>query len=639
MTVDHSQEVSAPMRDAIEAADPATLLLSLVHATGDVSLLDRFGPSFERVVRYSRPTIEASPEAAREIRDLALQVLPGIDEPAIHVPDEALFKKMASFVTLEDTLSDQYVPYLLEMCGFEWARPEFDESVPNDLKVIIIGGGMSGMATAIRLGRAGIDWQLFEAAGDFGGTWYRTNYPGVAVDTPSHFYSFSFELNPKWTRYYPQSTEYQRYMLDVAEKYKLYDNTSFRTKVNTCTWDEEAAEWVVEVVDADGNTATHRANAVVSALGYLNTPKRPNIPGEEKFTGRIMHSAEWDETVDLAGKKVAVVGTGATAIQLVAELTPQVGQMTVVQRQPHWVFKNAAVGESVPEAQRWALEHIPYYHQWYRVKIHWFAGDINVHMVTVDPEWVKNNPHSISEANELRRQAGLQYLEESFADRPDLKAQLTPDYPPFGKRPVMDPGFFDALKQPHVKMVTGGMKEYTENGLLLDTGIEVEADVIVLATGYNLLWHSSVEVIGRDGVSLNQVWENGENPFAHRGQMVPGFPNFFNLAGPNEGSNHGGGHNVNAEVDAQFVTASMQWLQQQDAAAMEPTQEAFEAFDAELQKQLATKIWMFPSTATTYYTNKAGRVILPYPGLMVERWTEQRKPIPSEYRLTPRKAD
>lgn len=311
----------------------------------------------------------------------------------------------------------------------------------------MIGAGMTGMAAATKLAEAGYDYVVVEKNPEVGGTWYENRYPGVGVDTPSHFYSFSWEIWPDWQHYHPQGADMQRYMVEVADKYDLRRKMRFGTTVETLVYDEATSTWRVTVRGADGTAEELVVNAVINGHGPVNRFKWPDIPGLADFNGPVVHTAAWPEDLDLAGKRVAVIGSAASAAQLVGAIAPEVAALNVYQRTPHWVIFNPEIAHAVDEGMKWALKHIPTFKEWFRFKVYWAAADGLFANVLQDPAWAGNDL-AVSELNEMTRQYALSYMQQKFAQRPDLIAKLTPDFPIFSKRIVLDNGWFDALLRP-----------------------------------------------------------------------------------------------------------------------------------------------------------------------------------------------
>ncbi|MEU6259601.1 NAD(P)/FAD-dependent oxidoreductase [Streptomyces sp. NPDC047043] len=625
---------------AIDAVEPGPLLMTLVHLTDDRALLTEFRERIaaakaarpERVLRPGEYPEEVVDEVRRRAHDI-LPRLPGGLVPSLRVPDEELFMEMVRVAT-DDTVGPEYGPYLREQGGFA-GLPEsapVHRPVPPGFRVAVVGAGMIGINAAVKLAEAGFEYRVFEAGDDIGGTWARNTYPGAAVDTPSHFYSYSFELNPEWTKFYPTGPEYLRYLHHVADKYKIRDDIALSHRVLGCAWVDERQIWRVTVAGPDGATEVYEANAVITATGVLNSAYVPEVPGRESFAGATMHTAEWDDSVDLDGKRVVVLGTGCTSVQVVASLAGRAGHLDVVFRQPHWIAPERNVISRVDDATRWAMRHVPYYQQWYRLVTHWFTADKSFAIPRIDEEWYATHVSS-SPANDVLMRICLQHLHEELGDRPDLVEMLTPDFPPFAKRIVKDPGFLAALRRDDVALHRASFERIEPAGVRLTSGDFLPADVIIWATGFRLEYLGFLDVVGRDGVTLAERWDGGRDPRAHLGVTVPGFPNFFVTAGPNAAPNHGGGHNVTSEEHVHYVIECLRHLVDHGYTAMEPTPEATREYNERVDAELDRTVWQHPGTANGYYRNTAGRAWVTCPWRLVDYWTMLRAPDPESLLL------
>ncbi|WP_068165996.1 flavin-containing monooxygenase [Rhodococcus phenolicus] len=644
MSVD--SDAGAESRDsslaaAIDVCDPAPLLMSLVHVTGDLGLLDEFGARLtigEPGNHYRTGTRPAVPpgqypaDVVADIRARAHELLTPDMVDRLGVPDRETFLHMAKVATSE-RVDEEFVPILLEQAGFVLGERCVPVTVtpPTDFSVIVIGAGIVGVNAAIKLGDAGFTYRVFESRDEIGGTWSRNTYPGAAVDTPSHYYSYSFELNPDWSKYYPSGTEYQRYLKGVVDTYGIAENISFRTRVLSACWLDDQHVWEVTTESADGSREVHRAKAVVTALGMLNSPNIPDVEGLDSFGGTVVHTADWDEDLDLTGKRVIVLGTGCTSVQVVASIVDKVKALDVVVRSPHWIVPEKSVVNDVPDGEKWALAHIPRYHEWFRLRSYWFASDNLYTLPRIDPEWAKTH-FSASPANEMVLETARNYLQASFADRPDLIEKLTPDFRPYGKRIVKDPGFFKALTREHVTLHRASFERVTTDGVITTEGRFVPADVIILATGFELEFTTSIDISGRDGRTLADLWKNGDDPRAYLGIQVSGFPNLFVTAGPNSAPNHGAGHNILSEEHVHYIIECLQYLLENGHDAMDVRQDVLDEYNRKVDEALDKTVWVHPGTNVNgYYRNSQGRAVVPCPWRLVDYWTLLREPNPDAF--------
>ena len=626
---------------AIDVCDPAPLLMSLIHATGDTTLLDEFAPRltigepgnhYRTGTRPTTPPGQYPDDVVADIRARAHELLTPDAEDRLGVPEPELFLRMATVATSE-RVDEEFVPILREQAGFvlsERCVPVTRKPAP-EFSVIVIGAGIVGINAAIKLGEAGFTYRVFEARDEIGGTWSRNTYPGAAVDTPSHYYSYSFELNPGWSKYYPTGTEYQKYLKGVVDTYGIAENISFRTRVQSARWLDDQHVWEVTVESVDGTREVHRAKAVVTALGMLNSPNIPDVDGMDTFRGTVVHTAEWDENLDLTGKRVVVLGTGCTSVQVVASIVDRVESLDVVVRSPHWIVPEKAVVNEVPDGEKWALAHLPRYHEWFRLRSYWFASDNLYVMPRIDPEWAKTH-FSASPANEMVLQTALNHLHANFPDRPDLVEKLTPDFRPYSKRIVKDPGFYAALTRDHVTLHRASFREVTPEGVVTTEGEFVPADVIVLATGFKLEFTTSIDIVGTGGRTLAEQWKGGDDPRAYLGIQVSGFPNLFVTAGPNSAPNHGAGHNILSEEHVHYIVECLQYLVENGHDAMDVRQDVLDEYNRRVDEALDKTVWVHPGAETNgYYRNSEGRAVVPCPWRLVDYWTLLREPHPDHF--------
>jgi 4-hydroxyacetophenone monooxygenase len=357
----------------------------------------------------------------------------------------------------------------------------------------------------------------------------------------------------------------------------------------------------------------------------------PNIPGIESFQGVITHTAGYDESIELKGKKVAVIGTGASSAQVVANIAGEVGEMVVFMRSKHWMINNPEVTKVVPDAVKWAMRHIPNYKEWFRFRVFWFAADGLYPNVLMDPAWPKDSP-AVSALNEQIRQYALSHMHKKLEGRPDLIEKLTPDFPIFSKRIVMDAGWFDALRQPNVTLEDTAIEAITPTGVRMKNGTEYAFDVIICATGFrHAKLVDELPITGRLGHVLAEEWADEEER-AYLGTMVPGYPNYFISCGPNAGPNHAGGLNLVSEAQVHYFIECLDFMRANGAKTIEPTPEAFAAHNARIDDQMKQMIWSHPK-AHSYYRNSKGRPVGPWPWRLVDFWNTMRSPRADDFRL------
>ena len=536
-------------------------------------------------------------------------------------------------IALGSEVDDEQVDLLLEQGGFHRSQPTLPRTVPipDTVNIAIIGAGIAGMSVALAAAAEGVSYEIFDRNEEVGGTWLTTTYPGIGVDTPSAYYSLSWEVNPDWSNYYPQGAEYQRYLVALADKYKLRERTRFGTEVDALWWDAERNQWQIHSVDADGRRDVSYASVVVTAAGYLNRPRWPDVQGRETFAGTSIHSAQWDSSLDLTGKKVAIIGAGCTAVQIVDACVDQVDHLTVFQRQPHWVAPRKRPTDEVPAHRRYLGRHLPYYANWNRLKSYWGTADNNYPVILQDPEWAKDHL-SISAANDVLLQMCLEYIEQTFGKDTELAKKVTPDFAPYGKRIIRDPGgYYAALTRDHVDVEASEPAEVNAKGIVTQDGRQIDLDVIIYATGYYLDFLSTIDIRGRDGKKLAEEW--GDSPRAYRGGTVPGFPNLFTMSAPNYSPGHGAGANFSMEVLAHYIIECLQLMALRGATTMEVTQRAYEDYVAAIDEAMSGTVWCHTPNAHTYYRSGSGRVVVATPYRLVDVWHQHRAPIEEDFTL------
>lgn len=621
------------LRQALEEGETHTLLMTYVHLSGDEEMLDQFAPHLKSPYAYPPEAIPA--ELREELRAKLLHVLTSPDAVLHDEPSEALMHRMMA-VGLAEEVDPEFLPLLYDQIGFREELPRRDrtdrKAPASDFKVLVIGAGMTGMAAGIKLEEAGYDWVIIEKNEEVGGTWWENRYPGVGVDTPSHFYSFSFALNPEWNNYHPQGADMFAYLKRVADDYDLRARTRFNTTVEKLVWDDAACVWNVTVRKPDGSEDVIRANAVINGHGPVNRLKWPNVPGLDSFAGIRQHTATWDTSIDLKGKRVGVIGTGASAAQFIPAVADEVSELHVFQRSRHWVMPSPAGDDLVSDGVKFAMRHIPHYLEWYRFRIYWYAADGLYPNVLLDPEWPKDSP-SVSAVNEAMRQFAIGYLEKTFADRPDLKEKLTPGFPVFSKRIILDRGpYFPAYLKPHVHLEQETIDRVTPTGIVLKDGREIELDVLVCATGFDVAnMMGKLEIIGAGGKKLRDEWGT-EDPRAYFGMMIPGFPNYFHTVGPNSAPNHAAGQNLISECQVNYAIECLDWINERGKQALQPTAGAFDAWQDKVERQMVNMIWSHPR-AYSYYNNSQKRNFLSWPWRLVDFWNQCRGPRHADFDL------
>ncbi len=617
---------------ALDEANVPTLLAAYAYLSHDLDFLESFAAHIRPAFSY--PPTEIPEALADELRLKLRRLLATGEGLARGEASDALVQRIMS-VTVGEPVEDEFIELVYDQCGF---RPWVDRSKQPDrpassaeFKVLVIGAGMTGMAAATKLREAGYDFVVIEKNAEVGGTWYENRYPGVGVDTPSHFYSFSWEIWPDWQHYHPHGADMQRYMTGVADKYDMRRDIRFNTTVESLVWDEKACTWTVTARNADGSTEALVVNAVINGHGPVNRMKMPDIAGLSDFTGPVVHTAAYPADLDVKGKRVAVIGTGASSAQLCGAIASEVAQLTVYQRTKHWVINNPEIAHEVSEGMRWALGNIPTFKEWFRFRVYWAAADGLFSNVLKDPAWA-DNMLAVSEGNEMTRQYALSYMHQRFADRPDLIEKLTPDFPIFSKRIILDNGWFDALARPNVHLENQAIARILPNGIEAKDGSVFDCDVVICATGFNVSQMVGNLVIkGVDGRDLGEEW-GAEDPRSYLGMCVPGFPNYFHTVGPNSAPNHAAGQNLISEAQVNWIIEALDRINEAGARAFEVEQDAFDAWNRKVDARMPEMIWTHPR-ANSYYNNSKGRVFLSWPWRLVDFFNATRRPETGSYRL------
>jgi len=468
-------------------------------------------------------------------------------------------------------------------------------SAPERTRVAIIGTGFSGLATAIRLERAGArDFVLLERGTQLGGTWRDNDYPGCACDVPAHLYSFSFEPNPDWSSAYAPQAEIRAYIERCVARYGVGDRIRFSADVVAAELDEARAEWTLTC--ADGRTVV--ADFVVAAVGGLSRPFVPRLPGLERFAGRTWHSAAWDHGAPIDGKTVAVIGTGASAIQFVPRIAPRAARLLLFQRTPAWVLPRDDRTFSALERR---LFRIPPYRWLYRQRLYWSHEARSVPF-TRAPSLLR-----------WAQRTAIEHLRSQVSD-PELVRRLTPSYVMGCKRILLSDDYYPAVARPNVELVTDPIREVTAGGLVTADGSDYPAHAIAFGTGFDVHdYLGRLRVVGRGGAELSERWQRRAE--SHLGTMVPGFPNFFTMIGPNTGL----GHNsiiFMAECQVRYILSCLRAMERSGACLVEPREDVFRRYNEAVQARLRRTVWT--TGCQSWYLNQDGVNTTLWPGSTAE---------------------
>ncbi|MCU1502787.1 MAG: monooxygenase [Ilumatobacteraceae bacterium] len=637
----HVHDDPASWAPALEIANVPTLLMVLVQLTGERKWLEPpYRPQRARGMG-DNDTGGLAEDVQREIRDAALEAITAwrAGRPmAIPEPSPELLVEMLG-CAMGETVPPEYGPMIaaqLQVQGLEDVVPAEQQPthVPDGFEVLVIGAGASGLCAAFNLQRNGIPFRIIEKNATVGGTWWENRYPGAGVDTPNHLYSFSF-ASYDWTKYFVLRDELHDYLEHVADQLDVRPNIAFQTEVEAAVYDEPAQRWSVTVRHADGSREVLRPNVVISGVGIFNPLKYPDIPGLDSFRGPLFHTAQWPDDLDLTGKRVAIIGNGASAMQTGPAVQGQVASLTIFQRSTQWAAPFEQFGRLVPDPLRALLRDVPLYRGWYRVRLGWTFNDRVFPALHKDPDW-EHPERSLNATNDAHREYFTQYILSELGERTDLVDKVVPTYPPFGKRMLMDNGWFRMLTKDNVELVTDRIGEITPTGVRLEDGTAYEFDVIVIATGFDVLrFITSYETRGRSGRTLREVWDD-DDARAYLGLTIPDFPNFFTLYGPNTQAGHGGSLIFIVEMQMHYVMDVLRQMLDNDIGAVECRQDVHDVYNEGIDEAHEHMVWTHPGMQT-YYRNDRGRIVVNLPYRNVDMFANTRHANLDEYVVEPRR--
>lgn len=629
---------AARLRTAVAAGNVPTLLAVLVHLTRDQRWLDdRFRPSRSRGMDDNR-TGGLPDDVQEEVRLGVVAAVEqwhagGAEAPSPLTPDE--LTALMNFTTGE-TVPAEFAPMMHEIVHGEAEQPAPPRPADTHLSAIVVGAGIAGMLASTRLAEAGVPHVVLEKNAEVGGSWWENRYPGAGVDTPSYLYSLS-TFDHDWSTHFGKRDEVQGYLEAFADAHDVRRRVRFGVEVTEASYDEARQQWDVTTRDADGGTEQLSARLLISAVGLLNRPKVPALPGLDTFTGPLFHSAQWPAELDapdaLAGKRVAIVGAGASAMQIGPAIVDRVGSLTVFQRSPQWIAPNDDYFSPVDDDVHWLMAHVPGYRGWYRARLSWIFNDKVHPSLQVDPDWPEEKA-SINATNHGHRQFYERYLRDQLDGRPDLVDKSLPDYPPFGKRMLLDNGWYDMLRRPQVDLVTEGVAAVTPTGLVDTAGVEREFDVVVLATGFqSVRFLHPMEVVGRSGRSTREVWGD-HDARAYLGMTVPDFPNLFVMTGPNTALGHGGSFITILECQVRYIMDAVATMAEHHLGALEVREDVNDRYNDAVDEAHARMVWTHPAM-DNWYRNDAGRVVAVLPWRIIDYWTMTRRIDLADFRTEP----
>ena len=621
---------------ALAEANIPTLACVLLHLTGDRRWIEgRYVPS--RVRGLDDNDSGGFPDAVQdEIRQAARAALKDWFDgkpPLLANPSDALLVEMMS-VSLGEEVPADYAPMIRNDLALASAadEPHDDIAPPPGFTALIIGAGISGLCAAIELARAGIPYTIVERRQSLGGVWFDNRYPGAACDVPSHLYSFSFAPHD-WSRFFADSREINKYLDSVADDYNVRRHIRFGLEVTEARFDEASGEWQAEVVSASGGRETLRANMLISGVGAFNKPRIPDVPGLDSFKGPSFHTAQYpDAGLDLAGSNVVLVGNGASAMQVAPAIVDQVAALTIIQRTPQWTAPFPKFGQKIPDALRLLLEKVPLYRRWYRLRLSWAFNDKLYEALTQDPDW-NGEGRSINAINDMHRKGLTAYAISELGEAQHLLPQVLPEYPPFGKRMLLDNGWYRTLARDKVTLVSAGVSEVRPDAVVTSDGGVHKADVIIWATGFdvvNLL--APMKIVGVGGRELHDDWD-GDDARAYLGTVVPGYPNFFCLYGPNTQFGHGGSLITVLDRQMHYVMSLLRKMFASGFSQVEVRQDVHDAYNAKVDATHQQMVWTYPGVET-YYKNSKGRIVVNNPFRILDVWRMTEAADLDEYRGT-----
>lgn len=633
-------ESDAELERVARSAELPVLLVALAAALDDPSILsEELRPPLTPMDTAPVPHGGMTPQQQERAIDVALAGLKRLRDEGITgvgvLSDERRLELLGFLSGGRDEWADM-LSHELALAPAHGGKPDWrvEEVAPDrEFPVLVVGAGVGGVAAAYRIAQTGLPYVHIEAGGALGGTWAKNTYPGVRLDTPTFGYSYSFAQRGDWPHQFAEGGEIADYLNEVVDRAGLRDAIEFDTRLSRLRWDDADGVWEATTIDRDGVEKVRRFAAVVSGLGLLDRPHIPEFEGASRFHGDTMHSQEWDHGVDLTGKNVVVIGTGASAYQIVPAIVDQVGSLTVFQRSAPWMLPAPNYHDEVGEVFTWLVDKVPHFAQWFRLWVILTGIEGRAHTVTVEDDW-DGAPLSISRKNQELRDYLTSRIEEQLESRPDLLRIAIPGYPPGAKRMLRDNGVWArALLDPKTTVVTSGIARFTETEIIDGEGVGHPADVVIYATGFRPSeFLEAIEVTGRGGVSLHQFWAG--NARAYNGITVPGFPNLFLIYGPNVGGVVQGSLHFMIERAAEFAVKSIREVLDRGATGIDVRPEALDRFVDYVDAGSRRMAWGQPYVRT-WYQNASGRVTAIWPYTNIEYWELTERVDPTDHEFLP----
>ncbi|MFV9428989.1 flavin-containing monooxygenase [Rhodococcus aetherivorans] len=598
------------IKTAVEKADANALRLALYQATGDPELAEM--PVEWVALRggvFQWPSL--SDEDIATVRTKAVDFLsdPANHGPRADVPSDPEMRRLMELFQGSPLTDSEFQAYRGEVALEEfprdprWSTPAAPGSLDN-FNVLIVGAGASGIAMSIKLSRLGIKHTILERLDDLGGTWHRHRYPNVRVDTNFLLYQYKFEKRYVFDEYFPTQAAIKDYMDFVARKFGVDEHIVFGQEVVDARWDGTSSTWRVTANNAAGERTEYSANVLITATGLFATPKMPDFPGLESFAGDVVHTADWNQSLELDGKRIAVIGNGSTGTQILPKIAESAKHVTAFQRTPSWIVETPGLQRPVKEHTRWLLENMPYYWNW--ASYSQFIATLAMQEVQVtDPAWQASGG-LISEKNDSLRKLLSDYVAEKVGHDPELVAKLVPTYAPLARRIVVDSGWYDALMRDNVDLNTDGVREIVPEGIVTNAGELIELDLIVAAAGFEVSrYFYPAEFHGRNGTNFDDLWSK-DGARAFLGMSIPGFPNFYSIYGPNSQGRGGGGFLMYVDLWTQYVAEMLIAQIEGGFREVEVKKSAYDAYNEEIDEAVRGLIYESEGKGG-YFVNEHGR--------------------------------
>ena len=602
---------------ALDSASFPVVAALLVHFTGDISILDKLPKPNQAVLGEIQGFL--SNQDKKIIKQIALNEIDKFFSNSqiedLYIPSNEELNEMMNFIVGERVTSD-YIPMMLRDLNINSQDSKLNlKNTKSSLEVLIIGAGMSGILAAIKLAERGIKFKIFEKNIDLGGTWHENKYPGSRVDIANHFYSYSFEENHQWSEHFSQQPELLNYFRKCFDKYDIQRHTHFETQVTNMKFDELTKSWDVESI-CNGNINKEVVNIVISCVGQLNQPKVPEIKDLDEFQGDMFHSAQWPDYDVISGKKVAVVGSGASAFQIVPSIANSCEELTIFQRSPPWMFPNPKYHEEVDEGKKWLLENLPFYSRWYRFLLFYPGSDQLLNSLFIDPAWNERDD-SINKENDAMRELFTEAMLMQISDQ-SLVEKVIPNYPPFGKRMLQDNGaWLSALHLPNVTLLPEGVECMNAKGIVTSKK-ELEFDTIIFATGFKAQdFFHPINIDGGSGC-FHEIYE--DSPKSYLGITFSSIPNFFSMYGPGTNLAHAGSIIFNSECQINYICSALEHMIERNLKKISVKPEIENQYQNSFEKRHSKMVWQHPKVSS-WYQNSKGKVVTTSPWRLVEYWS------------------